>query len=321
MATSVDDVARSVLSSVASNAGYGQVIRWVSERYRQLSNQGRMRHLRRVGEIVIPRALSSSTDGLVTATRGSKVITGDATAVAAWAVEGPLHGRHFRYRRNWYRINAEQGNTLLLDSEVSEEDSTLVAYKIVQRDVPMPSDMRMIGRATQQRLWRPLTLVSLSELDLMHPERLFVAGTGPELYCESGVTDQGNRTYEFYPYPVKTELIRFIYWIRSPELRPGDNIPEVLDLEVLRTGVLIDLYRYEMAEALRANKVEVASVWSNNARAQESTWSKRIQEALRADRGAEDDSEIIHTHGPATQNDIFIRTGTEDAWSRLNNFP
>lgn len=316
--TTVDDLARSALSCVASNAGIGQVIKWASERYRQLSNQGRMRHLRKVGEVVIPAVV---TDGLITATRGSNVVVGDTDAQTAWAAEPDLHGRHFRFRRNWYRINMVSGTNLILDSEVSEEDSTDTAYKIVQRDVPMPSDMRFIGRATMQRLWRPMTLVSLSELDLMHPERLFVAGTGPELYCESGTTDQGVRTFEFYPYPLRTELIRFIYWVRSPDLRPGDSLPSVIDLEVLRTGVLIDLFRYEMAEALRANKVEVAGVWRNEARAQETTWSKRIQEALRADKGAEDDSEIIHSRGPRYQDDIFIRTGTQDSLSRLGNFP
>lgn len=321
--TPVEEVAYAALSAVGSNAGTLQAIKWTSDRYRQLANRSRLRALRKVDQVVIPAAI---TEGTVTATRDSAIITGDATAQAAWAAVPNDGTNYFRFRRNWYKIAevevAGGTRTLKLHNPVAEESSATVGYKIVQRHTKLPSDLRYAGRFVQQRLWRPITQMSLSEVDLTQPERLFVAGTGPEMVCEIGDAEDGSRLFEFYPYPLRSELILFSYYARSPELKPGDNLPDNLDVEALKQGVLIDVYRYEMAQALRKNQVEVAAVWGNHLRTQEAVWEDRIHEMQRADRSVDDLSIIIHTNGPPTQGDMtFIRTARQDAISRLGNFP
>lgn len=321
MATTVDDLARATLAAVGSNAGVLQAIRWTSDRYRQLSNRGRLRALRRVEQLVIPASID---DGTVTVTRGSTTVTGDATAIAAWVAAGTdaLRGRYFRFRRNWYKITNFSGSTISLHSEITEDDSSAVGYKIVQRHTRLPKDLKYLGNFVHQRLWRPLAKVNLVELDQMHPERLFVTGTGPEMYAEVGDDEDGVRLVEFYPYPNNTDSVLFTYFAKSPDLTPGMALPDDLDIEALKQGVLIDVYRFEMARAARENRVEQAALWRNELRAQETTWEKRIEELLHSDRSSDDLSVILHTMGPPAYGDLtFIRTARQDAVSRLDNWP
>lgn len=340
MGTVVDDVARASLSAVGSNAGLLQAIKWTSDRYRQLSNRGKLRALRRIDQLVIPAAI---TDGTATFTRGSDIVTGDSTAQAAWLSgtstvnpdnDPPLNvaptnsviGRYIRYRRVWYKVvnleNAAGVAQLRLNVPVAEDDSVSVNYKLVQRHTRLPKNTRFLGGFVQQRLWRPLAQLSIGELDLIAPERLYVAGTGPEHWTVIGDDEDGYRLVEFYPYPTRNEAILFTYYAKSPDLTPGTNLPDDLDIEALKMGVLIDVYRYEMSQALRANQVEVAAVWRNELRAQETTWVARMEELFRADRMDDEVKVILHTQGPPVFGDFtFIRTARQDAISRLGNFP
>lgn len=339
MSTMVDDVARSALSAVGSNAGLLQAIRWTNDRYRQLANRGKLRALRKIEQLVIPAAI---TDGTATFTRGSNIVTGDATAQTAWKTGtstansddvGPYNaeshnvvGRYIRYRRVWYRIiDLEKSGSnyqLRLNTPVAEDSSTSVNYKLVQRHTRLPKNTRFLGGFVQQRLWRPLAQLSISELDLVAPERLYVAGTGPEHWTVIGDDEDGTRLVEFYPYPLKNEAILFTYYAMSPELVPGTTLPHDLDVESLKMGVLIDIFRYEMSQALRANQVEQASVWRNELRAQETTWKDRMEELFRVDRMDDEVKVILHTAGPPVFGDFtFIRTARQDSISRLGNFP
>jgi hypothetical protein len=339
MAT-VDDVARAALSAVGANAGLLQAIRWVSDRYRQLANRGKLRALRRIDNVVIPAAI---TDGLATFTRGSDIVTGDATAQQAWVtgqstanaddqaplLNAPEHtviGRFIRYRRVWYRVKNLEfvGGVprLRLSTPVAEDSTSLTAYKLVQRHTRMPKNARFFGGFVQQRLWRPLTQLSLDELNLTYPERLFVAGTGPEVWTVIGDDEDGARLIEFYPYPTRNEAILFTYYERAPELKPGMTLPDDLDVEALKIGVLIDICRFEMANALRMNQVDVAGVWRNESARFETLWMNRMDELFRVDRSDDDIKVILHTQGPPTFGDFtFIRTARQDAISRLGNFP
>jgi hypothetical protein len=197
-----------------------------------------------------------------------------------------------------------------------------VNYKLVQRHTRLPKDARFLGGFVQQRLWRPLAQLSIGELDLTYPERLFVAGTGPEVWCVIGDDEDGARLVEFYPYPTQNEAILFTYYAKAPILRAGMTLPDELDPEALKAGVLIDVYRYEMAQALRANQVEVAAVWRNELRAQETTWQSRMEELFKADRMDDEVKIILHTMGPPVFGDMtFVRTARQDSISRLGNWP
>jgi len=156
------------------------------------------------------------------------------------------------------------------------------------------------------------------------PENPSVGNTGPELCCEIGLADDDAPLMEFYPYPTDHDTVLYSYYKRTPDWKPGMRIPAEIDLEALKQGVLIDVYRFEMAQALRENRVDAAAVWGNHLRSQETVWENRVQEILRAERTTyEDDLEmLLHTRGPHVQNELtFIRSARQDALSRLSNFP
>src|SRR5574342_657523 len=98
MAT-VEQVAREVLAAIDTQAGHLLAVQWVAERYRRLASRTRFRHLRRLGEVILPAAI---TAGTITTTQGSTTVTGDATAQAAWS--NALVDRMLRASVAWYRI-------------------------------------------------------------------------------------------------------------------------------------------------------------------------------------------------------------------------
>lgn len=314
----VDDVARSAMSSIATNAGLLHCINWADERYRQLTSRVRMRHLRKVGEIVIPAPI---TDGAATITRGSDVVVGDTDARTAWAtVTEPGDGTwYIRVRRVWYVVAGRtDDNDLQLQSIVAEDDTSDTAYKLVRRYHPITRDARFLGAFVHMRLQKKLRDESVLQMDMQHPARWITAGSGPEVVCEGGNTPAGVRLVEFYPFATREEIVHYVYWPIPVKLVPGTVIPAEVDLEALKAGVLVDLYRWEMARARREGRMDEANAWGNEARRQESTWEERIGEIANADRAKDDVSFILHTRGMPFASDVIppIRTAREDAWSR-----
>lgn len=317
--STVDEVARSAITAVGSDAGLLLAIGWASERYRQLASRTKFRHLRQVGELVVPAAIS---DGLVTVNEGERTVTGDATAVAAWSDD--LVGRFFRGRRSWYRIEAVSGGVLTLRSVFAEDSLAAGAYDIVPQRLRLDTRARYLGAFVHMRLHRKLVEMGLEAMDLQYPARIVIAGSGPEIVVEIGADNDGTKLVELYPYSTQQEMIRYTFWPASAKLVPGSSLPNELDPQVLRDGTLIDVMRFEMAKALRANQPDVAATWRNEARTQETTWERRIEEAIKADHGQDDITLILHTRGrPVSYDDSdpWIRTAREDALSRLTRWP
>src|SRR5882724_5153904 len=99
---SVEEVARAVLGALATDAGHVLVAQWVVERYTELVSKVRYRHLRQIGEVIVPATINAGT---VTLTQGSQVVTPDAIALAAWSALPltDLIGRSFRAQDNeWF---------------------------------------------------------------------------------------------------------------------------------------------------------------------------------------------------------------------------
>jgi hypothetical protein len=320
----VDEVARAALSVVGSNAGLFLAIGWADERYRQLTSRVKMRHMRRLGEVVIPVPID---DGLATATRGSDAVTGDATATTAWAAFPEMKDGtwYFRGQRTWYRItDVTPAGALKLESEYAETGITAGGYKIIKRYHKLAPDVRFLGKFVHMRLHRPLRDVSMLNLDLDHPARWTTAGSGPEMVAEAFNDTEGHRMVEFYPYATQIEMVHYVYWPTPLKLRPGSILPAEVDVEALKSGVLIDVYRFEMAKAAREAKVESAALWRNEMRAQETTWERRIEEIAKADRGIDDVALILHPCGLPTwptDDDPLIKTARADAVSRLTGWP
>jgi hypothetical protein len=293
----VDDVARSALAAVNTDAGILRAVRWTTERLRELNNKIRLRSLRQVGEVVIPAEISTGT---ATATRGSRNVTGNAAAQAVWIPD--LENRYIRFtsRNQWYRIagvvktSATVGE-LRLESEFADDDVTAGSYRIVQRFVKLDPRVRHLGKFVFMRMRRELETISLTELNIDQPDRIFRTAAGPNFVVEMGTDDDGRRIVEMYPYPKETEVIHYIYWPEIADLMPGDKLPPGLDPYILKAGVLVDVMRYTMGRELQAGNVESAAVWRNEYRAQETTWRNAIMDAQRADKGLDDITLILRS--------------------------
>lgn len=295
MRTSVDDVARSALSSLDTDAGLLRAVGWASDRFRELTTKIRLRCMRRIGEISLPATINT---GAVTIARGASLITGNAAAQAVWSPD--LIGRHIRIRVVWYEIagvtRVSGVTSLQLASPFSEASVTAVAYKIIQRRVRLSPQAKQLGKFVHMRFRREIDQISQTQLDIIEPDRLITNAAGPWYVSELGAdpTD-GVRVVEFHPYPTQAETVHYIYWEEPPVLRPGDLLPNGIDQYALREGVLIDLMRYEMSKALNAGKVEIGATWRNDYRSQVTQWEKTLTDVQRADHGQDDVSLILRS--------------------------
>lgn len=291
---SVDEVARSALAAIDTDAGFTRTVRWASDRFRELSTRLHLRSLRKVGVITLPAIVD---DGTATIARGASVVTGNATAQAAWTDD--LVGRWVRLRTVWYEIGnvlrSAGVTSLQLTSPFTENDVSAGAYKIIQRYTRLEPDVRHLGKFVHMRFRRELVTVPLEQLDIMEPDRLLTNAAGPYTVTEVGAAVDGVRIVEFHPYPSLAETVHYVYWETPPELRPGDLLPNGIDPYALREGVLIDLMRYEMGRALESGKVEIGATWRNDYRAQQTVWEKVLTQVQQADQGAEDVTLILRS--------------------------
>ena len=312
-AATVDQVARAALNAINSDVGLPRAIRYTSHRYRDLTNDGRLRALRKLGELVVPAVVDTGT---VDATRDSNVVTGDSDAQAVWT--SALIGRYFRTSNAWYKVANVVGGELRLESTFAEDDVDDGSYDVVPRFCPLPSNVRYLGTFVHTRLRRKLQTQTATEMDWNFPDRLLTSNAGPQVVIDFGRDDSGNRVVEIYPYSTDSEIIHYTYWERSPDLQVGDLLPYSVDEYALKEGVLIDLMRYEMSKAIRAGNMDAAGFWRNDYRAQETKWGKIKQEMLRADKGADDVTFILRHAGLDMSTDGIIRTAREEIWARGN---
>ncbi len=308
----VGEVARSVLAALDTQAGHLLAAQWVADRYRRIASRVRFRHLRQVGELTIPAA---TTTGTVTVTQGSRTVTGDATAQAAWAALAPGTYHFCISVAPWYAVESI-GTSLLLQSAYVEATSAGAGYTLVQRYVSLRDDVRWLGEFVHMRLGHRLTQMSLTEMDITYPDRARV-GTRPDVYAEIGIDAQGRRLFEFYPYSTAAELIAYVYWSNPPTMVLGDELPAFLPEHVLKEGALIDAMRYEASQAMRAGKVEAAAYWRNEYRAQATSWERDILDLIRADRGTDDVSFILQLPRSGRRGVQDVRTAQDvilDRW-------
>jgi hypothetical protein len=316
----VEDVARAALAALDTDAGLLRAVKWTSERYRELTNRSRFRHLMRTGEIVLDAPITSGT---VTVTPGSNVITADATAQTAILANNPPIGQFIRIQVAWYEIvdyDGTTGNILLRSAYTETSSGAGLSYRIVQRYITLDRSVRFLGTFVHTRRRRKLRLTNKLALDLHYPGRNLITG-GPRAVADLGtdpVTHE--RRVEFYPYNDKQELIAYQYWVVAPDLsqRIDELLPNEIDLVLLKQGVLIDLYRYEMAKLLHAGKIEAAALMRNEARAQQTTWDSAIEDLIRADRGSEDVQFVLKLHGGGAEylDDPLIQDAHDEVLAR-----
>lgn len=284
-----EEVARDLLGSIATDAGLPLAVKWISNRYAQLVNRVRFKHLRKVGELSLPDVVDTGT---VTTTRDSTAVSGDSTTFET-DVASDVDKHFLRASSAWYRLSSVTDETnLVLASGFAEDAVTDGAYKIVQRHHALNTSARWIGSFVHTRLRRPIDLISPEELDIIAPGRVHIGL--PLLVAQKGFdVTNGLMIVEVYPPPEESEILHYVYWELPSTLSITSTIPEVIDPFVLKEGAYIDACRFEMSMSLRKGNIEQAAVWRNESRAQETKWKTIMMDAVRADRGADDISFIL----------------------------
>lgn len=289
MAT-VDELARDVLASIATDAGAIAAAKWIDNRYREMVSRVRFRHLRQVGELSLPAIIDTST---ITVARGSTSVTGAATTFQTDMGTGTQQYYYFRPRIAWYKIASVASElALTLSSSFAEDSVSAGSYHIAKRNHRLAADARWIGDFYHTRLRKRLESISLDNLNILEPGRSLV-GNIPHYAAQIGVDSSGYLMYEIYPPPEESELLHYVYWTLPVALTIGSTIPPVIEPYTLKEGVLIDLYRYEKAAAIRKGNIEQATTWRNEEKAQFSIWERAIKDAIRTSRGSDDISLIL----------------------------
>jgi hypothetical protein len=269
----VEDLAREVVGSIDSEQGYLIAQKWITNRFQELSSRYSLKTLLKFGEVVIPGIYKTGTVNL---TQGSDVVVGIATD---WTSD--LVGRFFRKERSFYEIEAVVSPTqITLVSPFLETTANNVSYSIISRRVPLISGIRKLQELKVIKFGRTLEMLGSAEMDIRFPDRGLTA-TNPQFVAEIGIdttVSPSIRLFEFYPYPQEDCLLSFTYFTYPPLFTLDSVIPDFVDSGILKEGVMIDLYRFEMGKALKEGRVDIAGYWRNEMRAQETTWERRMIE-------------------------------------------
>lgn len=287
MAITVEQLSREIVGSLDMEDGYLIAQQWISRRYQELAGKLRLKHLQKSGEVMVPGRYNT---GLVSLTRGSPVVTGSNTAWPAGVV-----GRYFRRERNWYLIKSlESPTSLTLFSPYSENSVSGTGYNIVPRITALPTDVRQVEEFISRKSGSYLTLMDSVEMDVVDAGRYTISDF-TEYAIELGAQEQPSqgRLFEFYPYPVNETLISFLYYQGAPDLDLNDPLPQGVDPHVLKEGAMIDAFRFAMAKALKEGRVDIAAVWRNEMRAQETAWDRCLTEVAQTDRASDSGSFIL----------------------------
>lgn len=307
----VGEVARSALAALNVTRNDVLAAQWVNERWQQLAAVTTLRSLRKTGEFVVPAPV---TDGTVSVSRGTNVVTGDATAYAAWSPT--LVGRYFQVqgRDAWYEITDVTATTLILAVPFAEDDAAAgSSYHVVARHLALPSTVRRLGWGTCERRRWPVKTVSSGWLDRQHPSRQYVT-TGPAYMSEVRTDESGARVIEVYPYSTTTEHVAYKYVQAPPTIELGDTLPGQIDTWMLKVGVLADVMLYKAAQCVDGQDLQGAAYWRNEFRVQEGRFEDAVRRAIQADRGTDDLEAWLQSSLPlAVTRDIT--TARDQVWS------
>lgn len=306
----VEQIAHAALRDVGDAPGVLNASAWAQERYEELATV-RLKHLLRHSAVVVPAVV---TAGTVTVTSGSDIVTGDATAQAAWNAD--LVGRFLQVGNVWYRIKTVTATpTLQLETVYTETTAAGASYKVVARYVLLPDDVQYLARTfTHTRLRRPIVVGTLQELERMVPDRLYNTG-GPHYVADVGVDPvSSRRMLEVYAYSTQAEALSFRYWAKPRKFQANDELPDFIDEATLKEGVLVNCMRWLMAEALRKQDKEGAAHWRNEYRAQETRWLKVFKpQLIKRDQALEDfaiemrDGRTGYRDVRSARDEVFVR--------------
>jgi hypothetical protein len=310
MAT-VEEVAKHVVGLIG-DVPILQVATWTAQRIQEVAHSKNLRQAHRTGELRTP---AEESTGTIAWTLGSPVITGTSTAFSEDHV-----GSHLRVGNIWMEIQqVASATSLTLVTDVTEATATGGGVSIIKRFHSLDPEARKLGVFVHMRLRNPLDEVSKAGLDLADPGR-FRNTSIPQYVAEiEPHPDTGYLRVEIYPYSPDAEVYHYQYWTDFPLLALRDQVPAKMDIESLREGVLVDAMRWLMTEAASEGKIDLASFWRNEYRAQETRWERLHKQRLLSQDEGTDDAELMLTKKPAhpgTADFGEIRNARDAVWSR-----
>jgi hypothetical protein len=309
MSATVEETARHIAALTQTEDDILLVGQWIDARWKELAASNNLRMLLREGELFM---VEPFTTGTVSATRDSKTISGVGTG---WTTG--LVGRHIRVKSSWYAIAVVvSGTSLELETPYAEDTLSGSGYHIVQRRHRLAPDVRKLGVFTHMRLRRQLHVVHKQGLDITIPSR-FSVNSVPSWVAEVEADVDGVKRVEIYPFSNQTEIIHYVYWRVPPTLKFNDVLPDFIDIEAFREGVMVDVLRHKMHKAMEMGQVEQAALWRNEFRAQETRWLREHRTRVMGQEQGSDDQEFILTREgahPSGGQDRLINDAYSEIW-------
>lgn len=313
----LESIAAQTVASVGGGLSYPLVAEWVRARYQQLATRVKLKHLRQIGQVNIPAAITVTG---VTATRGSTFISSVTAGVETSLLGANTTGWFARVATVWYEVNSYTVSvagtiTIQLKQPYAENNVTAGSCVLVSRYIKLDPNAAWVGRSwVHARHRRPLSITTMDKLNSMASYRPPIGSGGPQWVAEGPELD-GVKTIEVYPYAATSEALFYVYWKDVPSLTLTEELSSRIKPYILKEGALIDCYRYKMTQAADKMQIEAAAFYRNEMRTQETKWERYLMEAIQADQGEDDGQFILTTLG---RNGAYseIRNARDQVWSR-----
>jgi hypothetical protein len=309
----IADIARQAVAQLGLDSGYELASQFCGQSYAELCSRAKFRHLRKFGTLYMPAPIQSGT---CTITFDSPIITLDATALAACQADPFLGwpdgftGPFFRPQIGitWYEIAdayvANGVGTVVLTTPFAFDNSYLltsppppppivqsgVSFYILPRFYPLAPDARQLGVFMCDFVFRPLTVVSEDQLNMMVPSR-FLVSTYPQFVAEmnSNLDQTGvPKQVEIYPPPTNSVTVHYTYYATPKILAWEDFLPPTIDPDTIRSGAMSQLAFNQSGKAARAGDLELAAYFRNIGNQERTAFENKVPKAIRNDRGIED---------------------------------
>ena len=269
---------------------YATAVKAANLRYQELATGRHMLHLRSIFEVTVPALIKA---GAVTLVVGSKNVTGDTTAKAAWTKD--IVGRYLIVKSIFYEIvDLTPAKGIVLNTAYVETAVTTAGYKIIDRQIRLDKTVAQIGTMVNMNLRLPIRLQDQDYLNSQAPARSAIS-SGPVIASKIGEDPDHSPIYEFYPYSNLDTVVQYTGYVDPPELAIDAEIPRAIPATVLIEGIQVDLMKAEMTKSLKAGNAEVGSLWMNEHARQRTVWNKSKDIAFRNDITSDDATFILQT--------------------------
>ncbi len=277
---SFESLALEATGLVGSTAPMPLVVSWASTLIQELSRIKKLQTYRVMKELYIP---STITTGLVSATRDSNRVTGNGIAATAWLSGQELANESYyiRIRTIWYPIGSREGNTLTFKPPAFYAEDTITdhTYVLLKKYHKLSPDVDQLEEhMTHARFGSPLPIITKDQMDYLYPARwtsYASSGGVPQHVCEVELSVDQQRQVEVYPYSQLSEVLYYNAWLKPPEYKYTDYIPNFINYASLIEGVKHRLYEYE---ANRAKEVQMKQVLLNEKARQKTIWDRAKEE-------------------------------------------